>query len=230
MLVSDFNNDFEKYVHDQELEKANDRLIEELANILVDKKDDFIDMLNESGIEADESMPKSQLIELFTENTDNKNLLVGASLLANSYSKDLSFDGQDSISDENVKIGYALLNENFNGDEQEDVQDEEFSYIAPLLGGLIKGGVALWRNNRQRQGKSTQIGSDNFNREIARRREAARRRMERQAIQRQQVMLQQQRIAAEDAKRKRRNVTLYVVLGTVLVSAIVGGVILMRKR
>ena len=230
MLVSDFNNDFEKYVHDQELEKANDRLIEELANILVDKKDDFIDMLNESGVEADDSMSKNQLIELFTENTDNKNLLVGASLLANSYSKDLSFDGQDSISDENVKIGYALLNENFNGDEQEDVQDEEFLYIASLLGGLIKGGVALWRNNRQRQGKSTQIGSDNFNREIARRREAARRRMERQAIQRQQVLLQQQRIAAEDAKRKRRNVTLYVVLGTVLVSAIVGGVILMRKR
>lgn len=230
MLVSDFSNDFEKYVQDQELQKANDRLIEELANILVENKADFIDMLNESGIEADESMPKNQLVELFTENTDNKNLLVGASLLANSHNKRLGFDGQDEISDENVKLGYAVLNENFNGDEEEEVQDEEFSYIAPLLGGLIKGGVALWRNNRQRKGKSTQIGSDNFNREIARRREEARRRMERQAIQRQQVLLEQQRIAAADAKRKRRNVTLYVVFGSVALAAIVGGIILMRKR
>ena len=62
MLVSEFNTDFDRYVQDQELQKANNRLLEELAKILVEQKGDFIDMLEESGIEADETMPKSQLI------------------------------------------------------------------------------------------------------------------------------------------------------------------------
>lgn len=231
MLVSQFNTEFDNYVHNQELEKANDRLLEELARILVENKGDFIDMLEESGIEADETMSKSQLVELFTDNTDNKKLLLGASLLANSYNKQLSFDGEEAVSDDNVKVGYAILNENFNGDEEQEVEDEEFSYIAiPVLAGLVKGGVNLWRNNRQRQGKSTQVGGNNFNRVIAERREAARRRMEREAIRRQQVMLEQQRIAAEDARRKRRNTTIYVTVGVVVVTAIIGGIILMRRK
>jgi hypothetical protein len=231
MLVSEFNTDFDRYVQDQELQKANNRLLEELAKILVEQKGDFIDMLEESGIEADETMPKSQLIELFTSNTDNKKLLLGASLLANSYNKKLSFDGGEEVSDDNVKVGYAVLNENFNGDEYDEVEDEEYSYIAPLLAGLVRGGVNLWRNSRQQQGQTRQGsgGGSDFNREIARRREQARRRMEQAAIQRQQVALQQQQMAQQEAARRRKTRNTYIILGAVGLAAIVGTVILLRR-
>lgn len=231
MLVSDFNTNFEQYVNSQELEKANNSLLEELAGILVQNKSDFVDMLEESGIEADETMPKGQLIELFTENTDNKKMLLGASLLANSYNKNLSFDGDDEISDENVKLGYAILNENFNGDEYDEVEDEDFSYIAiGALAGLVKGGVNLWRNNRQRQGKSTQVQNKDFNRAIEMRREAARRRMEQAAIQRQRIALEQQRLAQEEAKKRRRRTTTYIIIGTVVMSAIIGTIVFLKNK
>jgi len=230
MLVGDFNTDFEKYISSQELDKANNRLLEELARILVQNKSDFVDMLEESGIEADESMSKNQLIQLFTQNTDNKKMLVGASLLANSYNKNSSFDGEDELSDENVKLGYAVLNENFNGDEYDEVQDEDFSYIVPILAGLVKGGVNLWRNNRQRQGKSNTINNENFNQVLAMRQEAARRQMERAAIQRQQIALEQQRLAQEEARKRRRRTTTYIVIGAVVLSAIVGTIIYLRNK
>lgn len=230
MLVGDFNTDFEKYISSQELDKANNRLLEELARILVQNKSDFVDMLEESGIEADESMSKNQLIQLFTQNTDNKKMLVGASLLANSYNKNSSFDGEDELSDENVKLGYAVLNENFNGDEYDEVQDEDFSYIVPILAGLVKGGVNLWRNNRQRQGKSNTKNNENFNQVLAMRQEAARRQMERAAIQRQQIALEQQRLAQEEARKRRRRTTTYIVIGAVVLSAIVGTIIYLRNK
>jgi hypothetical protein len=230
MLVGDFNTDFEKYISSQELDKANNRLLEELARILVQNKSDFVDMLEESDIEADESMSKNQLIQLFTQNTDNKKMLVGASLLANSYNKNSSFDGEDELSDENVKLGYAVLNENFNGDEYDEVQDEDFSYIVPILAGLVKGGVNLWRNNRQRQGKSNTKNNENFNQVLAMRQEAARRQMERAAIQRQQIALEQQRLAQEEARKRRRRTTTYIVIGAVVLSAIVGTIIYLRNK
>jgi hypothetical protein len=230
MLVSNFNTDFENYVQNQDLEKATNTLLEELAKILVSNKSDFIDMLEESGIEADETMSKGQLIELFTINTDNKKMLVGASLLANSYNKKLSFDGDEEISDNSVKVGYALLNENFNGDEYDEVQDEEFSYIVPLLAGTVRGGVNLWRNNRQRQGKSAEIKDPTFNKVIEMRQELARRQMERAAIQQQKVALEQQRIAQEEAKKKRKRTTTYVVIGTVILTAIIGTIIYVKTK
>lgn len=230
MLVSDFNTDFEKYVQNQDLEKATNALLEELAKILVSNKADFIDMLEESGIEADETMPKKQLIELFVTNTDNKKMLVGASLLTNSYNKKLSFDGNEEISDESVKVGYALLNENFNGDEYEEVQDEEFSYIDPAVAGVVRGGVNLWRNNRQKQGKSSDIKDPNFNRIIEMRQEMARRQMERAAIQQQKISLEQQRISQEEAKKRRKRITIYVVIGTVVLSTIIGAVIYLKTK
>jgi hypothetical protein len=232
MFVSDFHEDFDRYVQDQDLDKANDRLLAELATILVEQKDDFVNMLEESGIEADETMPKKQLIELFTENTDNKKMLLGASLLANSYNKKLSFDGGEEISDDGVKLGYAVLNENFNGDEFEEVGDEEYSYIVPLLAGLIKGGVNLLRNSRQEKTKtrSKQGRNSDLNSEIRRRKADAQRKMQEMAAQRQQVLLQQQQIAAQAAERKRKTKRTYIIIGAVAVTAIIATVIILKSR
>jgi uncharacterized protein (UPF0254 family) len=170
------------------------------------------------------------LIELFTENTDNKKLLIGASLLAHSFNKSLSFDGTEQVNDDNVKVGYAVLNENFNGDEEDVIEDEEFSYIVPLLAGLVKGGVSLWRNNRRNRGKSDKIQNEDFNAVITKRQEAARRIMERQAIQRQQVMVQQQQMAQLEAQKKRKRTNTYIVIGVTALLGIIGTVAIVRAN
>ena len=128
MLTGDFNNTLVTYIQDENIEGANKTLMTELANILLKDKNDFVDMLNESGVEADLSMSNAQLIELFIDNTDNKELLIGASLLAQHHNQKSGFDGESEVSDDNVKSGVAVMNSYFN----DVIPDEEYSYIAPF--------------------------------------------------------------------------------------------------
>lgn len=225
MLVSDYNTTFNNYIHKQDLESAYDKMISELGSLLITNKSDFIDMLNESGIEADESMPKNQLIELFTANTDNKQMLLGASLLINQHNQTNGFDGEKQISDEGVKLGYAVLNENFNSDEQEEVGDEEFSYIAPLIAGLVKGGAALWRNKRK-QSKATK---PDVNEERIRRQELAQIQLEQEMLRKQQEEIELKK-QAQIQKRKKRVRTAIIASSIIGVAVITGIIIIVRLK
>ena len=141
MLTGTLESNLVEYIQKEDIEGANTLLMKELANKLIDNRADFIELLNSNEIEADESMPKSQLIELFIDNTDNKSLLVGASLLANQQSVDVKSNFIDEeISDDSVKNGVAVMDTYFNN----TIPDEEYSYIAPfLLGALARGAGKL---------------------------------------------------------------------------------------
>ena len=212
MLVADFNTDFTEYVEREELQNANNVLLQKLAEILVTKTPSFIDMLNESGIEADSTMSHSQLIKLFVENTDNKKMLLGASLLANSFSDNSSFDAQP-ISNDGVKIAYATLNENFNGADGE-VSEEDYSYIAvPALLGLVRG------VNKLRKGRKESKLQDSLEK---RRREAQ--------IRMQKAAAERKRIELANAERKRKAKITYAVIGSVSLVAIIAVVIAVKRN
>ena len=212
MLVADFNTDFTEYVEREELQNANNVLLQKLAEILVAKTPSFIDMLNESGIEADSTMSQSQLIKLFIENTDNKKMLLGASLLANRFSDNSSFDAQP-ISNDGVKIAYATLNENFNGADGE-VSEEDYSYIAvPALLGLVRG------VNKLRKGREESKLQDSLEK---RRREAQ--------IRMQKAAAERKRIELANAERKRKAKITYAVIGSVSLVAIIAVVIAVKRN
>lgn len=212
MLVADFNTDFTEYVEREELQNANNVLLQKLAEILVAKTPSFIDMLNESGIEADSTMSQSQLIKLFIENTDNKKMLLGASLLANSFSDNSSFDAQP-ISNNGVKIAYATLNENFNGADGV-VSEEDYSYIAiPALLGLVRG------VNKLRKGRKESKLQDSLEK---RRREAQ--------IRMQKAAAERKRIELANAERKRKAKITYAIIGSVSLVAIIAVVIAVRRN
>lgn len=212
MLVADFNTDFTEYVEREELQNANNVLLQKLAEILVAKTPSFIDMLNESGIEADSSMSQSQLIKLFIDNTDNKKMLLGASLLANSFSNNSSFDAQP-ISNNGVKIAYATLNENFNGADGV-VSEEDYSYIAiPALLGLVRG------VNKLRKGRKESKLQDSLEK---RRREAQ--------IRMQKAAAERKRIELANAERKRKAKITYAIIGSVSLVAIIAVVIAVRRN
>ena len=141
--MKSYNEKFNSSIQNLNIDEASDLLVDELATIISKDSTEFVDMLNESGVDADYSMSETELIKTFIENLDNKRIILGASLLVNSNNRTVGFDGDDEISDSGVKVGYAVLNETLNTEEIVPVEDEQFSYIAiAALAGLVGKALA----------------------------------------------------------------------------------------
>ena len=139
----DWDIRFKELARNGQIIAANEMLMEELGRILVMKKDDFVEMLNEAGIDATTEMPDDELVDLFIENIDsNRDLMLGASVLVNHYNQQVGFDGTGELSDDGVKKGYGVL----RGYYADPFVDEEYSNIVPILGAIGKGVGNLWKN------------------------------------------------------------------------------------
>jgi hypothetical protein len=235
MLIADFNTNFNEYINDGDIIGANDAIMVELGDILVNNKQNFIDLLNESDIEADISMSNNQLIGLYIDNVDNKHLLLGTSLLVNmqkivecedcswswklidggddpktchkcgSNNSTSNFDDSNNISDEDVKNAYVVLNENFNDDE----------YFSEVFGSKIfKQGTKALRNLKS---EGTTSNSLKLRAEV---------KIQQATITQQKAQLKEQKIALEKSKKTKN--TIIIVSATILVLTI--GIVLFLKR
>lgn len=210
MLEANYDNTLIELIEDEDVKGANTLCMKQLTDALVDNKQGFVDLLNECDVEADMSMPKYQLIELFIENTNNKKCLVGASMLIEMSKKDSNFEG---IDDDSVKNRVAVMDTYFNQVEP----DEEYSYIAPfLVGALARGAGKLL--GRSKGGRKAQ---DDM-------RALAERRMREQAILRQRVEMEQRQRALEEQKRRQR-VNTYLIVGGLAVTSLIAFVILNKR-
>jgi hypothetical protein len=217
--MKSYNEKFNDSIENLNIDEASDLLVDELATIISKDSTEFVDMLNESGVDADYSMSETELIKTFIENLDNKRMILGASLLVNSNNRTVGFDGDDEISDSGVKVGYAVLNETLNTDEIVPVQDEQFSYIAiAALAGLVGKGVNKLRKNRRSRGKTERSDA---------RREERRRQAQ---LRMQRVAAEQKRIQLENAKRKKKTTITLIIVGSVSLLAILGTVIYLKNK
>ena len=217
--MKSYNEKFDDSIQNLNIDEASDLLVDELATIISKDSTEFVDMLNESGVDADYSMSETELIKTFIENLDNKRMILGASLLVNSNNRTVGFDGDDEISDSGVKVGYAVLNETLNTDEIVPVQDEQFSYIAiAALAGLVGKGINKLRKNRRSRGKTERSDA---------RREERRRQAQ---LRMQRVAAEQKRIQLENAKRKKKTTITLIIVGSVSLLAILGTVIYLKNK
>jgi hypothetical protein len=217
MLITDFSQDIQQKIYEQDFDSVNKRLLEELTKILMDRKSDFVAMLQESGVSANVSMSNSELIEVFLANTHNKQMLLGASLLINYYNKPISFDGDDEISDENVKVGYAVMNQSFNG--VYDGDDEDYSYIAPFIAGLATKKLLKEGSKAVQSLKGDGSGRAN-----------ARAIMQQTAIEKQKLLLEQQKMEQERQRQKTKTRNAYLIAGGLVLVTLVGVFIYVRTR
>lgn len=201
----DFYSEFSSALGDGDVSGANASLMKELAAILVNNKSDFVDMLNESGIDADADMSDAELIQLFVDNAPtNKKLILGAALLVNVHNKKMGFDGEDEISDDAVKQSYFTMKSCFV-DAPSD--DEDFSYFP--IGLAISAGSKILGKGIDAV-KERGAAKDKMREEARKRREEERRR-------------------AEEARKKRQqNMLIYG--GVAIVGILVIGVILIRRK
>jgi len=153
MLMDYFYSDFVDGVNDSNIDSANTALMKELGNILVRNREDFVHLLNESGVSAAPSMSDAKLIDLFIANVgQNKTLALGASMLVHSHNQTLSFDGEETMSDEGIKAGYRVLNEYFADDEYSNAIDPVTAIGEAIGKGFDLGSKGLEGRQKKKYG------------------------------------------------------------------------------
>jgi hypothetical protein len=136
MLIDDFNSEFNMNISNGDLQSANTNIMHELGRILATERQDFVHLLNESGVKVHEGIDDADLVDIYFENlSKNKNLALGTSLLVNHHNKVVGFNGENEINDRNVKAGYVALTSYFSSAEGDS------PIGSSTLGGAASGGL-----------------------------------------------------------------------------------------
>lgn len=151
MLLEDFNTEFKKSISNKDVNKTRNVIMRELGRILVDDKQDFVNLLNESGVEADINDSTLDLINAYAENIpNNKKLMLGSSLLTQSKNKVVGADGSENISDTNTKIGYEVLKSCFDSESYSNAVDP-VTAIAEAVGKGAELGTVISKGQQQKK-------------------------------------------------------------------------------
>ena len=218
MLYTDFCDDFNVCLNKGDYTSANEVLMHELGATLVRRKKDFVHLLNESGVPGKISDSDLELIDNFVNNVPyNKNLMVGASLLVNMQNKEVNFDGDAKLSDENVKNGYHVMRTYFIDENYSNAVDP-ITAVAEAVGAGLKLGTSVQEGtNKKKYG-----GLD-----IAQKREEAKQAMIAAALQAKQANLVAKQKAEENKTKTKKLVYL---IGGSLLGLIVLGVTVYQIR
>jgi hypothetical protein len=221
MLYEDFLSDFNLSLENNDLISANNALMKELGNILIRKKQDFVDLLNESGVPASINDSDLSLVESFVNNVgSNRKLMLGASLLTQINNKQIGFDGEFELSDDGVKNGYNVMRNYFLDEQYSNAVDAAtIGAIAQGVGALA-GTASTAIQGRQRQ----KFGGQ----EIAQKREESKQQMIQSILAQKQLKLEAAKKQEEEKAKTKR--LIYIIGGSVLGLAILGLVIYSIKK
>jgi hypothetical protein len=234
-MNNDFHNKLASFVNDNSTKNASRLLMYELGTILSKSKQDFVDLLNESSVYANEKMSNQELVNLFVDNIDiNEKLRLGSALLVNMHNKSVGFDGEDEISDAGVKSSYSILESHFSGDDEEFENaegDEDYEEQSEFgNGGMMNAISGIIKTGGDVAGKAmdNQSNKKNGATNMAQKKQEAKAQM-------QQALLAQQRAKQEaQAKDKEASAkttrTVLIVSGIVVGLAILGFVVYKIKK
>lgn len=206
-MNENFHSQFAGAYNSGDLYEANNVLLRELGCLLVNKRDDFVFLLNESGIPARSSMSDDQLIDLFLLNVgENKKLALGAALFVNMNNKRSGIDGEEVLSDDMVKAGYKTLS--------------GFSNAGGAIAGAISSVAQLGSNISQNQRAKKYGAMDALTAQAK-----AKNQMQVQAAKARQ---EQEKTKLQKAKNKK--VIVIAVVSILAVAIIVTGIIIYKKK
>lgn len=207
-----FHSSFSDCYNNSKLSDANIVLMNVLGELLVNKRSDFVFLLNESSIEANEAMTDQQLTDLFLENVGKNNkLALGASLFVNMNNKQIGFDGEEKVNDSMVKAGYYTL-------------QDQFSNAGGLLLGALQGIAGLGKSFIDDKHEK-QFGAV----DMLKQKQAAQAAMQQQILKQRAIQLQAQAKAA-DAKAKKKRLIIIVGSSVLGLLIIVGTLIYFKRK
>jgi hypothetical protein len=146
-MSKEFYNNLINYVSKAQTTDAHNLLMSEVGKSLAKKRADFIELLNTTGVEADNSMSDVELVNRFTENLpNNKSLMISTAYMINKNNSFVNADGTEQISDNGVKLSYKIMNDFFTLDDENAVEflnADGYSNAAGAIAGAIGAGAGL---------------------------------------------------------------------------------------
>jgi len=112
MLVEDFLPEFRIGVKEGSVSKSNNAIMKQLGNYIVNKREDVVDLLNESGIPSSVTDTDSVLMNKFIDNLGkNRELTMGLAILIHWDNREYGVDG--SSTDQSIKAAMNTINTYF---------------------------------------------------------------------------------------------------------------------
>jgi hypothetical protein len=140
MLYNDFCSEFNVCIDKGDYNTADALISRELGASLANNKMVFVDLLNESGINASINDSNIELVNKFVDNVPiNAKLRLGASLLVNSQNQAVGFDGKKSIDKTNVRNCYRVMTNKYSNFVSPDVIASAVQTAGQLGDTVIKG-------------------------------------------------------------------------------------------
>jgi hypothetical protein len=220
MLYTDFCTEFNRSVDRGDVNSAHRALMQELGRILVRDKQDFVDLLNESGYEAELIDSDIDLVDTFVDNVDRSpSLMLGASMLTAAHNRKMGFDGDDGyLDDELVKSGYNVMINYYSEPKSNAVG----AIVAGSLG-AVAAGTNLARTQAEKKRERESMGRNIYEQKEASKQQIVSGILDAKKQQQDQLRASQQ----EDAKNKR---LIYIIGGSILAIAVVGIAIYSIKK
>jgi hypothetical protein len=223
----DYYSELSQYLKQHDLEKANRVVMNEIGNLFVKKREDFIFLLQNSGISANDNLTDGELIDLFLANIhDNKKLLLGIAFFISHNNKVQNFDGDSEHNESGIKATTKVLYnyfdsgnyDNFNSIEEEEETSNVVGAIAGAIGGLANLGSGIIAGQNKKKYGVTDL--------IAKKQEAKTQMVQQILAQRQAQQAAAQQKEKEQQKQKK---IIIIGAGVLLLSAIIGTVIYFKN-
>lgn len=222
-----YYSELSHYLKQHDLEKANRVVMNEIANLFVKKREDFIFLLKNSGISVEDNMTDGELIDLFLANIhNNKKLILGTAFFISHNNKLQNFDGDSEHNESGIKATTKVLYNYFDAeqyDEYNSEKDEETSNavgaIATAVGGLANLGTGILSAQQKKKYGASDL--------LAKKQEAKTQMVQAILAQRQAQQAAAQQKQKEQSKQKK---IMIIVTGAILLTAIIGTVIYFKTK
>ncbi len=229
-MYSSFDDNLQDFAERGKMRSAYHVMIAELGKVLASDKKSFVDLLNESGVQASISDSPRVLANKYVDNVcQNKKLMLGTSLLVQMKNQTSSADGETKLSNEGVKTGYFVMRDylSFSGDQYSNLAAEPVTAIAQGVGELAKlSSTAVEGGQKLRYAKK--YGALDKVSELANKREETRLALIQSQMKQKEVEAEAEK--KKDEQRQKTNRTILIVTAVVAVLAIAGALVYKLKK
>lgn len=141
-MSKEFYNNLIDYASKAKTTNANNLLMGEVGKSLARRKNEFVELLQSNGVDADPYMSDVELVDNFVQSLpNNKALMISTAYMINKNNGFVNADGKQVISDNGVKLSYKMMNDFFT---KEDTNAIEYSNVSgDVIAGAVTAGAGL---------------------------------------------------------------------------------------
>lgn len=199
------------------ISNANVYLMYIMAELLIKDRENFVHLLNESGITASSNEKDTELIDKYVNGLVNKKLLLGTAILISQHNKKMGFNGDESLDDDSIKNIYETMKAYYFDNNYSYIGADPVSNIASAIGAGAKLGTAI-------------VNKKNKPLEILEQKQQAKQSLVENALKTRQAEIEAEQKKKESENKNKRYLYIGLSLAGILLVGLIGYKILNKNK